>query len=170
VGESIKINLKDFKIRFVNENDTDLILDFIKKLAIYEKRPNQVIATKADIGEALFKRKIAEAIIGEYERKPVSFAIFLYNFSTFVGKPGIYIEDLYVNPGVRGKGIGTLMFAFLAKLTMDRKCETLEWSVLNWNEPSIKFYKKIGAESKNEWTIYRLSGHALGELAKVKPN
>ena len=168
--ESIKKNLKDFKIRFANENDADLILDFIKKLAIYEKRLNQVIVTKADIKEALFKRKIAEAIIGEYEGKPVSFAIFLYNFSTFIGKPGIYIEDLYVNPEIRGKGIGTLMFAFLAKLAMNRKCVTLEWSVLNWNEPSIKFYKKIGAESRNEWTIYRITGHALEELARSKSN
>jgi GNAT superfamily N-acetyltransferase len=168
VYESIKKNLKDFKIRFANENDADLILDFIKQLAIYEKRLNQVIATKADIKEVLFKRKIAEAVIGEYKGEPVSFAIFLYNFSTFIGKPGIYIEDLYVNPEIRGKGIGTIMFAFLAKLAIDRKCGTLEWSVLNWNEPSIKFYKKIGAEPKSEWTIYRITGHVLEELARLK--
>ncbi|MCE5329897.1 GNAT family N-acetyltransferase, partial [bacterium] len=150
---------------FADENDVDLILDFIRQLADYENRIHEVIATEDSIKEALFERKLAEVIISEYEGNPVGFALFFHNFSTFLGKPGIYIEDLYVNPEMRGRGIGTLMLAFLARLTLERKCGRLEWAVLNWNEPSIKFYKKIGAEPKDEWTLYKISGEALENLS-----
>ena len=158
--------LEDFKIRFACKNDAGLILDFIKKLADYEKKLSEVVATEDDIREFFFECKIAEAIIGEYDGKPVGFAVFFYNFSTFMGRPGIYIEDMYVNPEVRSKGIGTLMFAFIAKLAVERKCCRLEWTVLHWNEPSINFYKKMGAVSKDEWEIYKMDGIALQELAK----
>ena len=158
--------LEDFKIRFACKNDAGLILDFIKKLADYEKRLSEVVATEDYIREFFFKRKIAEAIIGEYDGKPVGFAVFFYNFSTFIGRPGIYIEDMYVNPAARSKGIGTLMFAFIAKLAVERKCARLEWTVLHWNEPSIDFYKKMGAVAKDEWEIYKMDGIALQELAE----
>jgi GNAT superfamily N-acetyltransferase len=166
MNTTVKPDLKNFKIRFADENDAGLILEFIRKLADYEKKLSQVVATKDDIREAFFERKIAEAIIGEYNNKPVGFIVFFYNFSTFMGRPGIYIEDFYVNPEVRGKGIGTLMLAFVARLAVERKCGKLEWMVLDWNKPSINFYKKIGAISKNEWETYKLDGIALKKLAK----
>ena len=166
MNSEVKPALEDFKIRFADENDMGLVLDFIKKLAAYEKRLREVVATKDDIREVFFERKIAEAIIGEYDGKPVGFAIFFYNFSTFMGRPGIYIEDMYVNPEVRSKGIGTLMFAFIAKLAVERKCARLEWTVLHWNESSIDFYKKMGAVAKDEWEIYKMDGIALKKLAK----
>ena len=166
MNAAIKLALGDFKIRFADENDAELILDFIKKLADYEKKLSEVVATKDAIREVFFERKIAEAIIGEYDGKPVGFAVFFYNFSTFMGRPGIYIEDMYVNPEVRSKGIGTLMFAFIAKLAVERKCGRLEWTVLHWNKPSINFYKKMGAVAKDEWKIYKMSGSALQNLAK----
>jgi GNAT superfamily N-acetyltransferase len=163
---TIKPALKNFKIRFAGENDAGLILDFIKKLADYEKKLSQVVATEIDIREAFFERKIAEAIIGEYNNKPVGFVVFFYNFSTFMGRPGIYIEDFYVDSEFRGNGIGTLMLAFIAKLAIERKCGKLEWMVLEWNEPSINFYKNIGAISKDEWETYKLDGIALKKLAE----
>ena len=114
----------------------------------------------------MFQRKMAEVVIGEYQDKPVSFALFFHNFSTFLGRPGIYLEDLYVMPEMRGKGIGEIMLAFLAKLTLERNCGRLEWWCLDWNEPSVQFYKQMGAVPMNEWTVYRLADQALEELAK----
>jgi len=164
-SKAIKTNIDNFVIRFAEPKDTGLLLDFIKLLAEYEKRLEQVIATEEDLCEVFFERKIAEAIIGEYLGKPVSFAVFLYNFSTFTGKPNIYIEDMFVDPKMRGKGIGSIMFSFIAKLALDRKCGRLEWTVLKWNEPSIKFYKSLGSKPKDEWDIYKLEGTALKNLA-----
>ena len=166
MNEQIKTKLKNFNIRFANEDDAGLVLDFIKQLADYEKRPHEVVATETDIKEALFERKLIEVIISEFEGNPVGFALFFHNFSTFLGKPGIYIEDLYVNPEMRGKGIGTLMLAFLAGLALERKCGRVEWTVLKWNEPSIKFYEKMGAAPKDEWTLYKISGEELKNLGK----
>jgi GNAT superfamily N-acetyltransferase len=157
---------KDFTLRFAEEDDCGLILEFIKKLADYEKRANEVSATESDIRQSLFKNKSAEAIIGEYKGIPVSFAIFFHNFSTFLGKPGIYIEDIFVDQKMRGKGFGSIIFTFFAKLAVERKCGMVEWSVLTWNEPSIKFYEKLGATPKNEWMLYKLSGKALSSLAQ----
>ena len=162
----IETKHKDFTLRFAEEDDCGLILEFIKKLADYEKRANEVSATETDIKESLFKNKYAEAIIGEYKGIPVSFAIFFHNFSTFLGKPGIYIEDIFVDPQMRGKGFGSIIFTFFAKLSVERKCGRVEWSVLTWNEPSIKFYEKLGAAPKNEWMLYKLSGKALSSLAE----
>jgi GNAT superfamily N-acetyltransferase len=154
-----------FIIRPAQERDTALLLDFIRRLADYEKRLHEVTATEEDIKSVIFDRKIAEAIIAEYKGNPAGFAIFFHNFSTFLGKPGIYIEDLFVSPESRGKGLGKRLFSYIAQLAVKRNCGRIEWTVLTWNEPAINFYKKIGAVPKNEWMLYKLSGHALEELS-----
>jgi GNAT superfamily N-acetyltransferase len=155
-------------LRPAEENDTGILLDFIKKLASYEKKTDEVIATESDLECVLFRMKIAEAIIAELDGEAAGFAIFFYNFSTFIGKPGIYIEDLFVNPEVRGKGIGKALLSYIARLAIKRKCCRLEWSVLHWNEPSINFYKKLGAEPKDEWVGYKLSGKSLKKIADMR--
>lgn len=162
----IDTKIADFKLRFADENDVALILSFIKELAAYEHLAAEVTATEEILYESLFERKTAEVVIGEYEGQPVSYALFFYNFSTFLGKPGIYLEDLYVKPEMRGKGIGRIMLSFLAKLVIERNCGRLEWWCLDWNESSIKFYKDMGAIPMDEWTVYRVSDQALANLAK----
>jgi len=157
--------LDGFKLRFAQEKDVPLILSFIKELAEYEKMGDEVVATQEILKESLFVRKAAEVIIGEHEGIPVGFALFFHNFSTFLGRPGIYLEDLYVKPEMRGKGIGKIMLSFLAKLAVERKCGRLEWWCLDWNEPSIRFYKQMGAVPMDEWTVYRVCGKALVDLA-----
>lgn len=159
--------LEGLKIRFAREDDVNLILNFIKELADYEKMLNDVVATEEVLMDSLFKRKAAEVVIGEYNNEPVSFALFFHNFSTFLGKPGLYLEDLYVKPELRGKGIGKTMLSFLANLALERDCGRFEWYCLDWNEPSIKFYKNIGAIPLDEWTVYRVHNEALNNLAKV---
>lgn len=161
----IDTNLNDFKLRFAELNDVSLILGFIKELADYEKMLHEVVATEEVLRESLFERKIAEVIIGEYKNKPVGYALFFHNFSTFLGRPGIYLEDLYVKPEMRGKGIGKIILSFLAKLAIDRKCGRLEWWCLDWNEPSVKFYKQLGAVPMDDWTVYRVYDEALDKLA-----
>jgi len=161
----MQTNLPDFKLRFATTNDVSLILGFIKELADYENMSADVVATEEILRESLFERNIAEVIIGEYKNEPIGFALFFHNFSTFLGKPGIFLEDLYVQPEMRGKGIGKIILSFLAKLAIDRKCGRLEWCCLDWNEPSIKFYKQLGASSMDEWTVYRLDDEALDQLA-----
>jgi len=128
---------------------------------------NEVVATEEILRESLFERKIAEVIIGEYENQPIGYALFFHNFSTFLGKPGIYLEDLYVKPEMRGKGMGKIILSFLAKLTLDRKCGRLEWWCLDWNEPSVKFYKRLGAAPMDEWTVFRADDEPLKKLAKT---
>ena len=149
-------HIDNFTIRFAEPSDVSLILDFIKALAEYEQMSDQVIATEELLTEFIFRQKIAEVTIGFYQQKPVCFALFFHNFSTFLGRPGIYLEDLYVNPKMRGKGFGTAMFAFLDKLVKERNFGRLEWACLDWNEPSIQFYKQMGANPMAEWTVYRL--------------
>ncbi|WP_199242513.1 GNAT family N-acetyltransferase [Desulfosporosinus fructosivorans] len=161
----IDTNLEGFKLRFAEINDVSLILEFIKELASYEKMLHEVVATEEILRESLFERKIAEVIIGEYENQPIGFALFFHNFSTFLGKPGIYLEDLYVKPEMRGKGLGRIILSFLAKIALDRKCGRLEWWCLDWNEPSVKFYKKLGAVPMDEWTVYRVDDEPLEKLA-----
>lgn len=148
--------LEGFKIRSAEPGDTALILQFIHELAEYEHMSDQVTATQELLERTIFKQKMAEVIIGEYDQKPVSFALFFHNYSTFLGKPGIYLEDLYVKPEMRGKGIGTVMLSYLERLTKERDCGRLEWACLNWNEPSIGFYKQLGAKPMDQWTVYRL--------------
>jgi len=165
MNNQIDTSLDGFKLRFAEAGDITLILSFIKELAEYENMINDVVATEEVLKEALFDRQAAEVIFGEYDGKPVGFALFFHNFSTFLGQSGIYLEDLYVKPEMRGKGIGKIMLSFLAKLALERKCGRLEWSCLDWNEPSITFYKKMGAVPMDEWTLYRTSNNALKELA-----
>jgi len=162
----IDTNLHDFKLRFAKIKDVPLILGFIKELAEYEKMSPDVVATEEGLRESLFERKMAEVIIGEYKNKPVGFALFFHNFSTFLGRPGIYLEDLYVKPEMREKGIGKVILSFLAKLAIDRKCGRLEWCCLDWNEPSLKFYKRLGAIPLEDWTVHRLSSEALETMAR----
>ncbi len=161
----INTNLEDFQLRLAKRKDVSLILEFIKELATYEKMSDDVVATEEMLLDSLFDRKMAEVIIGEYKGEAVAFALFFHNYSTFLGRPGIYLEDLYVRPQMRGKGIGKIMLSFLAKLAIERKCGRLEWSCLDWNEPSIEFYKQMGAVPMEEWTVYRVTEDALDKLA-----
>ncbi len=158
--------IEGFRLRFAKEQDTSLILHFIKELANYEKMLDEVVATEQTLRESLFEKKCAEVIIAEYRNEPVGFALFFHNFSTFVGRPGLYLEDLYIKKEMRGKGFGKIILSFLAHLAVERNCGRMEWSCLNWNEPSIQFYKKMGAIPMDEWTVYRLHGQSLEKLAK----
>lgn len=162
----IETKIKNYNLRFAEEKDVPLILEFVKELAEYEKLLQDVVATESSLKESLFERKMAEVIIGEYDSKPVSFALFFHNFSTFLGKPGIYLEDLYVKPEMRGKGFGKVILSFLGKLAIERNCGRLEWSCLNWNKPSIKFYKELGAIPMEDWTVYRVCNNVLDDFAK----
>ena len=159
------MTLKDFEIRPAAEGDALLILSFIKKLAVYEKLAHKAPVTEDILRETLFgERRYAEVVIGYHGGKPVGFALFFHSYSTFLGKPGIYLEDLFVDEEHRGKGFGKALLVYLAKLTKERNCGRLEWAVLNWNEPSIKFYMALGAAPMNEWTVFRLTGDALDKL------
>jgi GNAT superfamily N-acetyltransferase len=159
-------NSSNFKIRPAAETDAPLILSLIKELAEYERLAQEVVATEEDIRKSLFgERPFAEALIGEYGNNPVSFALFFYNFSTFNGKPGIYLEDLYVKPAYRSKGFGRKMLVHIARLAKERNCGRFEWSVLSWNEPAIRTYEKLNAKPMKEWILYRLNGEALDSLS-----
>ena len=153
-------------IRPASELDVPIILRFIQKLADYEKLSHEVVATEAGLRHYLFgARPMAEVSLAYWAGEAVGFALFFHNFSTFLGRPGIYLEDLFVEPEHRGKGIGKALLVHLARLAMERGCGRLEWSVLDWNEPSIQFYRKLGAIAKDDWTIYRVTGDALQRLA-----
>ena len=154
-----------FRIRQAVPADVKLILQFIQKLGAYEKLSHEVVATEAKLHKTLFEQRMAEVIIGEYQSAPVGFALFFHNYSTFLGQAGIYLEDLFVDPEMRGKGFGKKLLAHLAKLAVERDCGRLEWSCLDWNVPSICFYKKLGAKPLEDWTIFRATGDTLREMA-----
>ena len=163
---TISTYLKGFFIRDTTVEDSELILNFIKKLAEYEQLSHEVVATVETLRETLFGEKAyAEVVIGEFEGVPVGYALFFYNFSTFTGRPGIYLEDIYVNKEMRGKGFGKCLLAYIAKLAVERNCTRVDWSVLDWNEPSIQFYRSIGAIPMEAWTVQRLHGDALLSFA-----
>jgi len=144
------------------EADLSIILSFIKGLAEYEKLLDNVVATEEILRESLFgPKKYAEVVIARYGTEPVGFALFFHNYSTFLGRSGIYLEDLFVLPEFRKKGIGKALFTYLAKLAVERKCGRFEWAVLDWNKPAIGFYEKMGAVCLNDWRIFRLTGEAL---------
>ncbi|WP_239992584.1 GNAT family N-acetyltransferase [Trichococcus alkaliphilus] len=156
---------KTMDIRFAEEKDVGLILAFIKELADYENLLAEVTATEKLLKKTLFEDKKAEVIIGEAAGEPVAFALFFSNFSTFLGKPGLYLEDLYVREGYRGYGFGKQLLSFLANLVIERDYGRLEWWCLDWNKPSIDFYKMMGAEPMDEWTVFRLTGKELQGMA-----
>ena len=163
---TISTHLKEFVIRDTTVEDSELILDFIKELAEYEQLSHEVVATVETLRETLFGEKAyAEVVIGEFEGVPVGYALFFYNFSTFTGRPGIYLEDIYVDKEMRGKGFGKCLLAYIAKLAVERNCTRVDWSVLDWNEPSIQFYRSIGAIPMEAWTEQRLHGDALLSFA-----
>lgn len=148
----------NISFRFAVEEDVAIILSFIKDLAEYEKLLDKVTVTKDILKENLFgKRKYAEVIFAEIDKKPVGQALFFHNFSTFLGKPGIYLEDLYVKPEFRGKGIGKALLYKVIEIAKKRNCGRVEWVVLDWNKPAIEFYKKLGAEEMSDWLVYRLN-------------
>ena len=154
-------------IRGATEQDVPLIRQLITELAEYEKLSDQVEATESLLHEHLFgPRPIVEAMIAELDGDAVGFALFFHNFSTFLGRPGIYLEDLFVRPHARGKGVGRALLREIAKLALRRKCGRLEWAVLDWNEPAIGFYKSLGAVPMDQWTIFRVTGDALDRLAR----
>ena len=156
----------NFQIRPATATDVPTILAFIKELAEYERLSHEVVAGEADLDQWLFgDRPVAEVVIGEHRGIPVSYALFFYSFSTFLGKPGLYLEDLYVKPDYRHRGYGRMLLSYIAHLAKTRDCGRFEWSVLNWNTPAIELYQKLGAVPTKEWTVYRLSGEALGRLA-----
>jgi len=155
----------ELTFRYAQESDTALILEFIKGLAEYEKMLDEVVATEELLEEWLFGQKKAEVIFALADGKEVGFALFFHNFSTFLGRGGIYLEDLFVKPEYRGKGIGKAIFKKLGAVARERGCGRLEWSCLDWNQPSIDFYRSMGAKAMNEWTVYRITGEGLKELA-----
>src|SRR5262249_15965245 len=155
-------------IRQATELDIPLILGFIRQLAEYERLSHEAVMTKGSVGESLFgARPYAEVLLAYADDKPVGFAVFFHNFSTFIGRPGLYLEDLFVIPEMRGRGFGRAMLIELAKIARERKCGRFEWAVLDWNEPAIQFYKSLGAVPMNEWTIFRVTGDALDRLANA---
>jgi GNAT superfamily N-acetyltransferase len=159
----------NISIRQAREQDVPTILGFIRELAEYEKLSHEVVATEAMLRQHLFgARPVAEVLIAELDTKAVGFALFFHNFSTFLGRPGIYLEDLYVQPHARGRGIGKAMLVRIGKLAVERGCGRVEWSVLDWNEPSIQFYRKLGAVPMSDWTVFRVTGDALTRLAGIE--
>ena len=158
--------MADIRFRFAQEEDCRLILKFIKSLAKYEKMSDEVVATEEILREWLFMKKKAEVIFALDGEKEVGFALFFHNFSTFLGRAGIYLEDLYVRPSYRGKGYGKALLIKLAQIAVTRGCGRLEWACLDWNQPSIDFYRSLSAVPMDEWTVYRVSGKTLEKMAK----
>ena len=158
--------MTNFSIREAKREDVPLILEFIRQLADYEKLSHEAVVTEKMLSESLFgERSYAEVLLGYFNDKPVAFAVFFHSFSTFLGRPGLYLEDLFVLPEMRGKGFGGAMLRELARIAKERNCGRFEWSVLDWNEPSIRFYKNLGAVPMEDWTIFRVTGEALDRLA-----
>ena len=155
----------DLTFRFAVEQDTPLILNFIRELADYEHMLDQVVADEATLADQLFQKKNAEVLFALENGKEVGFALFFHNFSTFLGRSGLYLEDLYVRPDCRGKGYGKAILQKLASIAVERGCGRLEWWCLDWNKPSIEFYLSLGAEPMSGWTVYRLTGDTLKNLA-----
>jgi GNAT superfamily N-acetyltransferase len=158
--------MTDFEIRMTTEADIPVILGLIRDLATYEREPDAVVATEAGLRDVLFGAKpSAEVLLALENAEPVGFAVYFYNFSTWLGRPGLYLEDLFVRPEKRGKGYGRALLERLAQIARERGCGRMEWAVLDWNDPAIQFYRKLGAEPMNEWTVFRLTGEGIAKLA-----
>ncbi len=163
---SVPTPIPDFTLREASETDAPLLLEFIRELAEYERLSHEVVATESLLREHLFgARPAAEAVIGFRGDEPVGFALYFSTFSTFVGRPGMYLEDVFIRPRWRGQGFGRAMLAYVARLAVRRGCGRLEWSVLDWNEPALGLYRSLGAVPMDEWTVQRLSGEAIERVA-----
>ena len=158
--------METYAFKYAEEDDVSMILYFIKELAKYEKMLDEVVATEEILKEWLFEKKKAEVIFALEDGEAVGFALFFHNFSTFLGRSGIYLEDLYVKPEYRGKGYGKAILKKLASIAVERGCGRLEWWCLDWNKPSIDFYRSLGAEPMDDWTVYRIAGETLTNLAE----
>jgi len=155
-----------FEIRTTTEADVPVILQLIRDLAEYERAPDDVVATEAGLREVLFgSKRSAEVLLAWEDSEPVGFAVFFHNFSTWLGRPGLYLEDLFVKPAMRGKGYGRALLERLAQIAKERGCGRMEWAVLDWNEPAIQFYRKLGAKPMDEWTVFRLTQEGIADLA-----
>jgi GNAT superfamily N-acetyltransferase len=155
----------DVVIREARPEDVPVILRMIRALAEYENLSDAVTTTEEQLRDSLFARRAAEVLLAYAADEAAGFAVFFHNFSTFLGRPGLYLEDIFVRPEWRGRGVGTQLFARVAGLAVDRGCGRMEWSVLDWNQPAIGFYRKLGAQPMDEWTVFRLTGAALAEAA-----
>lgn len=156
----------DFEIRPAHVNDVPIILQLIRDLADYERAPDEVVATEEQLVDVLFgERRVAEVLLAFEKESPAGFAVYFYNFSTWLGRPGLYLEDLFVRPEQRRKGYGRALLVELAKIARDRGCGRMEWAVLDWNEPAIKFYRALGAKPMDEWTVFRLTRDEIAGLA-----
>ena len=154
-------------IRTAEPGDIPAIFRFINELAEYEREPDAVVATEAMIHDALFgEEPVARGLIASIDGATVGYAIYVFNFSTWLGRPGLYLEDLYVTPGARSTGVGRALLAHLAGIAIERGCGRMEWAVLDWNEPAIKLYRTLGARALDEWTVYRVTGSTLEDLAR----
>ena len=159
-------DIADFHIRPARVDDVSVILQLIRDLATYERAPDEVTATEEQLVDVLFdERPAAEVLLAFEAESAVGFAVYFYNFSTWLGRAGLYLEDLFVKPEKRGKGYGRALLVELAKIARDRGCGRMEWAVLNWNEPAIKFYQTLGARPMNEWTVFRLTRDEIAKLA-----
>ena len=157
-------------IRPTTEADLSVLLTFIRELADYEKLAHEVSATEEQLRATLFgPRRFAEALLACVDDEPVGFALFFHNYSTFLARPGLYLEDLFVRPAYRGRGLGTLLLTTIARIAAERGCGRYEWTVLDWNTPSIRFYESLGAEMKRDWRVMRVTGTALEKMAKLAP-
>jgi GNAT superfamily N-acetyltransferase len=158
----------NFEIRPARVENVPVILGLIRELATYERAPDEVTATEEQLVDVLFgEKRVAEVLLAFEGKSPVGFAVFFHNFSTWLGRPGLYLEDLFVKPDKRGKGYGRALLVDLAKIARDRGCGRMEWAVLNWNEPAIKFYRSLGAKPLDEWTVYRLTRDGITRLAQA---
>jgi GNAT superfamily N-acetyltransferase len=158
--------MSEFEIRSATESDVPVILSLIRELAEYERAPDAVVATETGLRDVLFgPKRSAEVLLALESGEAVGFAVYFYNFSTWLGRPGLYLEDLFVRPALRGKGFGRALLKRLAQIAKERGCGRMEWAVLDWNDPAIQFYRKLGAEPMNEWTVFRLTQDGIAKLA-----
>ena len=163
------MNKGGLNIRSATVDDVPIILELIRALAAYERAPDEVVATEEQLADVLFGEKpSAEVLLAFEDNEPVGFALFFHNFSTWLARPGLYLEDLFVKPEHRGKGFGRALLIDLAKIARDRHCGRMEWAVLDWNEPAIQFYRKLGAKPMDEWTVFRLTRDGIARLAEEK--